>query len=144
MTISASDGGGEETVLKARLALEAAHPPRTIMVADWDTSERRMLADLLETAGYRVLQAANGMEALTLLAGNAPDLLLTDIVMPEKDGLELIQDVRKNHSKTTIIAMSGTARADDYLSVARLLGAKRTLKKPLVVDQLLASLRDTE
>jgi YesN/AraC family two-component response regulator len=97
--------------------------------------------DLLKTAGYQVAQAGNGREALALIANEPPDLLLTDIVMPEKDGLELIQDVRKLQLKTTIVAMSGAARAHGYLSIARLLGAKCTLRKPVAFDHLLNTLR---
>jgi DNA-binding NtrC family response regulator len=112
------------------------------MVVDEDESERKFIADLLETAGHRVTQASNGKQALALLVNDPPDVLLTDIVMSEKDGLELIQDVRRHHSKTIIIAMSGTVRADGYPSITRLLGAKYILKKPLSVDQLLRTLRD--
>jgi len=132
----------EEVVDRVRLALEAARPARSILVVDGDESERRVIAELLKTAGYEVTEAANGKQALALLASGTPDLLLTEIVMPEKDGLELIQDVRKRNLKTTILAMSGTAKADGYLSIARHLGAHRTLKKPLSVDQLLRVLRE--
>lgn len=125
-----------EMTLRVRLALESARPSRSILVVDEDESERRWIAAILETAGYRVTQAENGKEAVALLANDPPDLLLTDIFMAEMDGLELIQDVRKHRLKTVIVAMS----ADGYLSIARLLGAKGTLKKPVPVDQLLRTL----
>ncbi len=130
----------EEVALRVRLALEAARPSRTILIVDEDGSERRVIAELLETAGYQVTQASNGKEALALLAADPPDVVLTDIVMSEKDGLELIRDTRRRYLKTTIVAMSGTTQAGGYLSMARLLGAKRILKKPLNVHQLLRAL----
>jgi CheY-like chemotaxis protein len=136
--------GRAEVALRVRLALEAARPSRSILIVDENQCERAMLAGLLQTAGYAVREASNGKEAMRQLASNTPELLLTDIVMPEKDGLELLQEVRKQYPKVATIAMSGTTRADRYLTIARLLGAKCTLEKPLSVDQLLRVLREVQ
>jgi len=127
-----------EAALRVRLALEASRPSRSILVVDEHEPERKGIVGVLEAAGYRVTQAANGKQALLYLARNRPDLLLTDIVMAEMDGLELIQCVRKDYSTTAIIAMS----EDHYLPIARYLGAHRTLKKPVIIDTLLRTLRE--
>jgi CheY-like chemotaxis protein len=135
---------GAEIALKVRLALEAARPSRSILVVDEDPAEREMIADVLKTAGYDVRQASNGKEAMARLTADTPEFLLTDIVMPEKDGLELLQEVRKRYPNIASIAMSGTASADRYLTIARLLGAKRTMEKPVSIDQLLRFLREVQ
>jgi CheY-like chemotaxis protein len=121
---------------------ESARPGTSVLVVDEDGSERRLIACLLETAGFRVTQAANAKEALILIAHDRPDVVLTDILMREKDGLELIQEVRRLEQAPPIIAMAGTGRADTYLNVARFLGAEAVLKKPIEVDQLLRFLRE--
>lgn len=135
---------GAEIALKVRLALEAARPSRSILIVDEDESERGMIADLLGSAGYEVREARNGKQAMAQITADAPELLLTDIVMPEKDGLELLQEVRQRYPNIVTIAMSGTTRADRYLDIACLLGAKGTLEKPLSIDQLLRVLRELE
>jgi CheY-like chemotaxis protein len=131
----------EELLLRVSLAIEAAHPRSSILIVDDDETGRRIIAEVLATAGYEVAEAANGREALKLLAERPTDLLLTEIVMPEREGLQLIQDVRKLHPETRIVAMSGNLRAGNYLSIARVLGASQTLRKPLAVSELLRSLR---
>jgi CheY-like chemotaxis protein len=136
-----TNNSGEEMLLRVRLAIEAAHPRRSILIVDDDETGRRIIAEVLDAAGYEVVQAANGREALELLAKRPTDLLLTEIVMPEREGLQLIQEVRKLHPETRIVAMSGNRRAGNYLSVARVLGASETLRKPLTVSELLRSLR---
>lgn len=133
-----------EIALRVRLALEAARPSRSILIVGEDQSEREMLADVLKTAGYRVREASNGKEAMAQISTDSPELLLTDIVMPEKDGLELLQDVRRQYPNIVTIAMSGSTRAERYLAIARLLGAKSTLEKPLSIDQLLWTLREVQ
>lgn len=131
-----------EITLRIDLALEAASPSRSVLLVSEDRPEREMVAELLETAGYRVRQSSNGTDAFRMLRENPPDILLTEIVLPERDGLELIQEIRKQRMKTTPIAMSGTARADGYLSVARLLGAQFLLIKPLSANRLMQVLRE--
>ena len=131
-----------EIALRVRLAIEAARPSRSILIVDENEPERNTLADLLQAAGFRASEASTGKQASRLLATNTPDLLLTDIVMREMDGLELIWEVRQLYPDVAVIAMSGGARADSYLSAARLLGAKRVLKKPLSLDRLFKLLRE--
>lgn len=140
----ATPAASAEIALRVRFALEAARPSRSILLVSEDQSEREMLAHVLKTAGYQVREASNGKEAMARIIMDLPELLLTDIVMPEKDGLELLQDVCKQYPNIVAVAMSGTARADRYLAIARLLGAKSALQKPLSVDQLLRTLREVQ
>ena len=87
---------------------------------------------MLEEGGHAVTCAANGREALKLLADGPYDLIVTDIVMPEVDGLELLTEVRKRYPDIKIIAVSGGGRisANDYLQTANVLGADAVMPKP--------------
>lgn len=126
-----------EAPLRARLAIEAARPSRSILVVSENEPERKVIASLLDAAGYRVQQARNGKGALTLLARDRCELLLTEVFMSEMDGLELIQSVRKSYPDIAMIAMS----KGQYLTIARLLGANGTLQQPIEVDTLLRTVR---
>jgi len=95
----------------------------------------------LEPEGYVVLTARNGHDALSYLNGHGVDVVLTDLFMPEMDGIEVISEVRKRSPQVRIIAMSGRPGVVDYLTVARELGVERTLRKPFEIDDLLAALR---
>ncbi len=103
-----------------------------ILLVDDDELLRNVLALTLRKMGHVVIEARNGREALELSADGLPDLLITDLIMPEKEGLETITTIRQIHPTVKVIAMSGGGRGDatDYLNVARLLGADRTLQKP--------------
>ena len=129
--------GSERLLHKIRVVLKASRPTKTILIVDDDESTRRAVAELLEEAGYEVSEAANGKEALRSLARRKTQLVLTELVMPEADGLQLIQQLRKSDPEVRVIAMSGASRAETYLSVARILGARATLQKPLPAEQLL-------
>jgi CheY-like chemotaxis protein len=95
-------------------------------------------AELLRRAGHSVRVGRNGVEALELLKEQTPDLLITDIVMPEKDGLGLILKVRSDFPALPIIAMSGTAPPNQlYLTMAAKRGTIATLAKPFSREQLL-------
>ena len=109
--------------------------PKILVVED-DAVIRRMLSGILVKMGHEVAAAGDGVEALRLL-GTAPfDVVITDLIMPEMDGLELIRELRKRNSPQKIIAMSGGGRnsAADYLDIAMMLSAGTTLKKPFTVN----------
>ena len=100
--------------------------------------------DLLETLrlgltrlGYRVVTASDGVQASRRLAEQMPDVMLLDIVMPEKDGLETMMSLRRQHLSVKVIAMSGGGRIGprDYLDMARLLGAHAMLSKPFSLQE---------
>lgn len=110
-----------------------------ILVVDDEESVREMLTQMLEPAGYDVIEAGNGAEACDVCKELPVDLIITDIVMPEKNGIDLIMDVKNEFPDTPVIAISGgggiTGRFD-YLEIAKLVGAKNILKKPFAMADL--------
>ena len=110
-----------------------------ILVIDDDATIRLSLKLALEDADHQVEEAANGLEGIDRFRVNPSDLVITDIFMPEKEGMELIDEIKRDHPETKIIAISGGGRMnpDDYLTIARRLGADRTLLKPFDIDLLL-------
>lgn len=114
----------------------------TILVIDDDVQLRGFLREVLDQAGYQVLEAGNGNEGSELFARHGPDLVLTDIVMPEKEGMELIMELRRDHPNLPIIAMSGgnAGFSGSYLTVASKLGASATLAKPFTASHLLTAI----
>lgn len=111
-----------------------------ILVVDDHSIMREVVCEMLEDAGHQVRFASEGHEALRKLSCARFDLLVTDIVMPEMDGIELIGEVRRRYPELKIIAMSGGGErfpTHDGLMIARLLGAGATLNKPFQVDQLM-------
>jgi YesN/AraC family two-component response regulator len=103
-----------------------------ILVIDDELPIAVMLKRMLERTGHEVATAANGIEGLKLFEAFCPDLLITDIVMPEKEGLELIMDLKKNNPDLKIVAISGGGRFqyDGYLTSAKHLGANLVFSKP--------------
>ena len=104
-----------------------------ILLVDDDPRIRSALASLLAGLGHEVFEAGDGREALERLRRQPVEVVLTDILMPENDGLEVIQAVRREYPGIAVIAMSGgSARlpGTDTLQVARTLGAHAILAKP--------------
>ena len=112
---------------------------RTILLVDDEASVRGLLRKILESAGFNVVEAANGHEAIARVRQNPIDLILTDLVMPEKEGLEVIRELRRSHRNLRIVAMSG-ALGGRYLKSAAMLGAQATIRKPVAPDELLRTL----
>jgi DNA-binding response OmpR family regulator len=110
-----------------------------ILIIDDDEKMLHVVRLALVGAGYDVRTARNGREGERLLAEFAADLILTDLVMPDKEGIEFIIDRRRVDPQQRIIAMSGAggAYAQDYLCYARALGADATLAKPFRLERLL-------
>jgi DNA-binding response OmpR family regulator len=109
--------------------------PRIILVED-DESLRTTLTEFLEQSGHEVCIAANGRIAWQFLEGQAFDLVITDLVMPDMEGLEFITKLRKAGHNIPIIAMTGGGR-DIYLTLAEKLGARAILTKPFRLAELL-------
>jgi DNA-binding NtrC family response regulator len=111
-----------------------------ILVIDDENSVRKIIHDNLELSGFRVAAAASGEEGLAMIdVGPVPGLVITDIVMPGKSGLEVIKETRKKYPSVRIIAMSGGGRIEevqDLLEKATELGADAVLPKPLNLDHL--------
>lgn len=120
----------------------------SILLVDDDLQVLDVMSEMLRMEGYEVHVAENGNQAVEQVSNTAVDLIITDLIMPEKEGLETIADIRKNDSKLPIIAISGGGRVgpNDYLETARFIGANATLAKPFAraelmdtIDSLLAS-----
>ncbi len=101
---------------------------------------RRFVARALEKQGHALFEAADGAEALRILAERPADLVITDLLMPETDGIETIMELRRLYPGTKIIAISGGGEYQTgagFLRAAESLGADRTLTKPFRFQQLL-------
>jgi len=111
----------------------------TILVVDDEPVILRVVSTVLREAGYKVSTAVNGVEALKLARSTPFDLVITDLIMPEKEGLETMMELLRQTPTTKIIAMSGGGRntPENYLATARQLGAKQTLTKPFAKEELL-------
>lgn len=131
----------ERVLEKLSAALRGPGERKSILVVDENEFVRRSISFSLDSAGYDIHEAANGREALSTVASRKVDIVLTEVVLPEMDGLMLIQALRKSEPGVKIIAMSGSSRADTYLNVARTLGASATLYKPVPIEHLLQTLR---
>jgi CheY-like chemotaxis protein len=121
-----------------------AHPKRnealnTILLVDDDEQFRTMLGLVLTEAGYQVQEVPDGRQALELYGCHPTDLVITDLVMPEKEGLEMIGEFRQLYPGAKIIAISGGGRggSGDYLKMAQALGAQRVLAKPFSHKEIL-------
>jgi DNA-binding response OmpR family regulator len=116
-----------------------------ILVIEDDPEIRTMICRMLSSEKYDIKEAANGRDALFLLhEQNDFDLAITDILMPEKEGLETILELKRHHRHIRILAMSGggLGSAQDYLIMAKELGADGTLKKPFIKDELLGAVEN--
>jgi DNA-binding response OmpR family regulator len=91
---------------------------------------RTLLRTVLEEAGYGVQEAADGAEGLRLYEKAPVDLVITDIYMPGRDGLEVLQTLRRLHPGIKVLVITGESDMVDYLEVARYLGAANVLRKP--------------
>lgn len=113
-----------------------------ILVIEDEDSFRDVLVKMLSKAGFEVQQAGDGNQALEVCAEFKPDLVLTDIIMPDKEGLETIQELLEISPTLKIIAMSGGGRfgPDSYLPLAEKLGAKATLQKPFLREELITTI----
>ena len=108
-----------------------------ILVIDDDPEMRAMLEQTLQSVGHHVMLAADGRQGLAQIASAPADLVITDLYMPNKDGLETIIELRQRFPNVAIIAMSGRTVAATMLSIARQLGAFEVLQKPFVTGELL-------
>lgn len=117
--------------------------PRVLVIED-DEEVRDLLDSLLSREGYDVATAANGKLGVSAFLSQPFDLVITDIIMPEKDGIEAIMDLRRGRPELKLIAISGGGRAEpeNYLHSAQLLGANRTLRKPFTNQAILAAVKE--
>ena len=114
-----------------------------IMIVDDDAGIRRALHILLSRAGYQVTQARDGIEALRLWRDRGGDLVITDLHMPEKDGIQTIVELQSHTPGIRIIAMSGGGQTKrlDLLGNATMLGAVFTIEKPFTLNEMMSVVR---
>ena len=110
-----------------------------VLIVDDEAPVRKMVSSMLKNSDIDIQEASNGNEALTIINDADIDLIITDIVMPEKHGIDLIMEIKKLFPELPVIAISGgggvTGRFD-YLEIAKVVGAENILKKPISADTL--------
>ena len=115
-----------------------------ILIIDDDHHILLMIKKMLERAGLEVDLASNGDEGLKLFKKLSFDLVITDIIMPEKEGLEIIREMKRMRSDLKIIAMSGGGKvsSNNYLNTAKIFGATKILTKPFTHKQLILAVQE--
>ena len=115
-----------------------------ILVIEDDFAVRELILQTLSKAGYQVIAAGDGGEGLNLFREKNPALVIPDIVMPQKEGLQTIIELKQEAPGVKVIAMSGGGRYcnADYLKLAKKFGGRRTVSKPFMRDELLASVKE--
>lgn len=111
---------------------------KTILVIDDDPIMRETIRDILQVDDHNVVLASNGREGMAFLDILEVDMILTDVLMPEKDGIEVIMEAKRKYPKIKILAISGGGfiSAKNYLKMARDLGANASVMKPFDIDDL--------
>jgi two-component system, chemotaxis family, chemotaxis protein CheY len=111
-----------------------------ILVIDDDVIVRETIAQILEERGHQVLSAEDGKRGVAAFRTGRPDLVITDIIMPEQEGIQTITEIRRLAPQAKIIAISGGGRIGntDFLKIARHLGANDVIAKPFDPDDLVS------
>ncbi len=114
----------------------------TILIIDDDIQIRTMMKKMLDREGYQVITAKDGREGLRIYENSVIDLVITDLIMPEKEGIETIIALKKHNSEAKIIAISGDGQVNpvSYLDMAIKLGAQKAFSKPIQRKDLLAAI----
>lgn len=107
-----------------------------ILITDDEPPVRQMMAEVASRLGHTAVEAKNAREALQLHQDTPADLIITDLVMRDMDGIELLRRIHANSPDTAVIGVSGHVRGKMYLNMARLVGADRVLAKPFSAEQL--------
>jgi len=113
---------------------------KQILIVDDEEDILKTLKEILQRKGYNVILASNGFEALEILENTAVNLIITDIIMPEIEGLEFVQKVTSKKPDLPIVVMSGLAN-DHYLTAASYFGAVCKLTKPFDTNELLDAIK---
>lgn len=116
---------------------------KKILVIDDEAAIRVLLAKILDREGFFVITASDGKEGMKLFRKEPADLVVTDLIMPEKEGVEIIIELRKEYPGVPVIAISGGGRnsPESYLNMAKLLGACAVLEKPVQKEKFLEEVR---
>ncbi|MFH0957451.1 MAG: response regulator [Pseudomonadota bacterium] len=115
-----------------------------VLIVDDEESITSLLRQAFDMNGFEVIEASNGMEAVRIFREGGIDLVITDIIMPDKEGLESIMDFKEIDPNVKIIAMSGGGRLEphSYLQMAAKFGAKKVFQKPLSISLLIEAARE--
>ncbi len=115
-----------------------------ILLIDDESEIRKVFIQKLAGRGYEIIEACDGKEGLKLYHENRPDLVITDLVMPEKEGIETIIEIKREFPNVKIIAISGGGRNNPgaYLHMAKNLGAQRVFSKPIDWPELIKAVRE--
>ena len=115
-----------------------------ILIIEDDHHILLMMKKMLGNKGFEIILASNGNEGLEMFKKNKFDLVITDIIMPEKEGLETIREMKRMRPDLKIIAMSGGGKisADNYLETAKIFGASKLLSKPFSRQQLVTAVQE--
>lgn len=113
--------------------------PKHVLVVDDDEMMRAFVKELLLIHDYKVTEAANGKLGLKTFRENTPNLVITDIIMPEMEGISFIRELRSHNKDIPIIAMTGNVhgRMEEFLDISSQLGADEILRKPIKSQQFL-------
>ena len=130
----------QESEARFRRVVESS-PSAMVMIRGNDEAMRRMVVRVLVGGGHQVIEAPDGRDGMRLFLQQSPDIVVSDIVMPHRDGIETIAEIRAASPATGIIAMSGAGRerVGLYLAAAKQLGADAVLQKPFRPDELIAA-----
>jgi DNA-binding response OmpR family regulator len=115
-----------------------------ILIIDDEAMILNMLVKILEREGYETITASGGKDGIKIHRENPADLIITDLIMPEKDGLETIMELRRDFQDVKIIAMSGGGKIDPetYLQIAKTMGAIEIITKPFDLREFLKTVQE--
>lgn len=108
----------------------------SILIVDDEEPIRHLLRSILEGEGHQVLEASDGREGLALYRNTPTDLVITDIMMPDRDGMEVTLELTREFLDAKVIAMTGALGSQNFLNVARLFGARQLLQKPFGIQEV--------
>jgi two-component system response regulator (stage 0 sporulation protein F) len=115
----------------------------SILIVDDEDSVRHLLRRILEEDGHHVREASNGQAGLTLYRQAPADLVITDILMPERDGMDVTLELTREFLDAKVIAMTGATGDRNFLGVAKLFGARQIIQKPFTVEEVRRLVRYT-
>ena len=117
----------------------ASDSTKHILIVDDDEMMRAFIRELLLINDFKITEAANGKLGLKEFRENTPDLVITDIIMPEMEGISFIRELRSHNEEIPIIAMTGNVhgRMEEYLEISSQLGADEILRKPIKSQEFL-------
>jgi DNA-binding NtrC family response regulator len=110
-----------------------------ILIVDDEPQLRDMLRQMLQQDSHEVLEAENGIQGCQLYREHKPDIIISDLVMPEQNGIDMLLELKKEFSDLRVLAISGgggITGSFDYLPIAKLIGAVQILKKPFGLQEL--------